>query len=440
MSNYQKDSETHANILTDVCLNVCDFIKTITIDNMSKDEKISTFVTKIDDLQLLCSELNTKLNKINEHVKTLADSLHFTFNQDESVIDLLIRWNSSLLKKNVVYSKKRKLYSAYSPLKLSLKDKVDGTKNNLKSTKFEKENKVSSQNELKHVWKLETKRDGNPIDLLKKSKQTTLAFKLQEEKVKMDITTISSSTPKKSNLNLSGNFSPEVLSMKSNNVSKNIYESNSSHENQITDNCNTTCNSHISKEVILKSPSILNPKLIKTNVCENNLINTSQIDVDDTYVSLNHFNTFFKDGENVSTKNDMFKSNESNTTCLLTEKHDQSCNEIIFSPIKVSKYEIPSKIQKKILNTNLLDSFDIIPGLNDKQNDLPNYKFKSDPVRKQNERKLLNGWDCEDCCKFYEANNDNPVEVKKAMNHFSRHRSVKHQHHASTPPGFWDPI
>jgi len=109
------------------------------------------------------------------------------------------------------------------------------------------------------------------------------------------------------------------------------------------------------------------------------------------------------------------------------------------NPINLPKNVI-SKNQNEILNENVLDSFDIIPGLNDKQNDLPNYKCKENPVRKHNERKLLNGWDCKECCKFYEANNDNPIEAKSAMNRFSRHRSVKHQHHAQTPPGFWDPV
>jgi len=71
---------------------------------------------------------------------------------------------------------------------------------------------------------------------------------------------------------------------------------------------------------------------------------------------------------------------------------------------------------------------------------IPKYNIKEEPVRKHNERKLLNGWDCEDCCQFYEANNDNPIEAKTAMNHFSRHRSVKNQQPAPTPPGFWDPI
>lgn len=443
MSN-QNNGETHTKTLTHVCQNVCAFIEEITIENMSKDDQINSFKTKIDDLQHCCSKLKTKLMKIDEYVKTLASSLNFAIDQDESTVNLLTRWNLSLLKKNV-YSKKRKLYS---PLRLSLKDKCEvneGTGNKLTSITFEKENKISSQNELKHIWKLETKRNGNPIDLLKKSKQTTLGLKFQEEKVNLDITTLSSLSPKKSNLNLTSNFSPEVLNVKSNNVPKNICETNIINENQMIDSCNTICSSNTTKESISKPPSILNPSLLSlTNndtskqVWKDNLINKIQIDNDDTYISLNHFNKVFESEENLSTivKTSIFKPNKSTT---LIEKHNQSCDEIICSPIKESTNEMSSKNQRRIPNTNLLDSFNIIPGLNNKQNNLPNYKFKEDPVRKHKERKLLNGWDCEECWKFYKVNNDNPIEAQNAMNHFSRHRSVKHQHHAPTPPGFWDP-
>ncbi|XP_016661611.1 uncharacterized protein LOC107884321 [Acyrthosiphon pisum] len=285
--NNQNDGEDHVQMLTDVCQNVCTFIKTITMNNMSNVDKLNTFEIKINDLQCICSELKTKLEQIDEQ------------------------------------------------------------------------------------------RDGNPSDLLKKSKQTTLMLRPQKEKVKMDITTLSSPTPKISVLNSSSLFSPEILNLRN-----------------YTTNDNT--------------------------ICETNIIH----------------NTELNDSTNISSKTIISHSQ--------TEKHDHSNDETNCSPVNISMSVLNNattlKKQIKIPNGNLLDSFDIIPGLNDKKNDLPNYKFKEDPVRKHNERKLLNGWDCKDCCKFYEENNDNPIDAKNAMNHFSRHRSHKHQHHPPTPPGFWDPM
>lgn len=388
MSN-QNNGETHIKLLTDVCQNVCTFIQTMTVGNMSKDEQIN-------DLQLLCSDFKTQVEQINENVKKLANLLNFTINQNDSAINILTQWILSLSNKNVECVKKRKLYSSYSPLKLSLKDKTEmneSLENKSICSQYEKEKKNSSQKELKNVWKLQVKHDGKPSDLLKKTKQTTLKLTPQEEKCMIDITTFGSSTPKISILDSTSTFNPEVFNIKRNDVS---------------------------------------------NVDKNNLIYNPQMD-DTSNISLSHFNTIIKPNKNALpiVKTKILKSNTSNKLNIL---HDQLCDETMCSPINDLKNEVISKNQNEIPNENILDSFDIIPGLNDKQNDLPNYKFKEDPVRKRNERKLLNGWDCKECCKFYEANNDNPIEAKSAMNHFSRHRSVKHQHHASTPPGFWDPI
>lgn len=445
MSN-QNNGETHSKILTNACKNVCAFIKTITVDNVSKDEQMNRFETKINDLQCFVSELQAKLIKIEEQVKTLAGSLNFTIYQDESAIDLLTRWNSLFLKKN--NSKKRKLYS---PLKLSLNDiseVIISPENKSKSTKIENKNKKLSQNKLKHAWKLEIKRNGNPKDLLNNSKQTTLSLKHQEEKDKMDITTICNSTPKVTNLNLTNNVLTEVLNVESNNVSKNIQENNLTKENQMTDSCITSSNSDNSKEIILKSPNILNTQVLSLennkaleSIRKNNFINITQIDNDDTNISLNYFNNVNKPQKNVSrlVTTNISNSIESNTSYDVIDIQNQSCEEIIYSPIEKLKKETPLKIHRKKSIRNELNSFDNIHKFNDRQNNLPKYKFKEDPVRKHSERRLLDGWDCEDCCKYYDANNDNPEEAKRCKNKFSRHRSVKQQHHAPTPPDFWNP-
>lgn len=393
--NIQDDGEVHVKMLTDVCQNVCTFIKTITMNNMSKIET--------NDLQCVCSELKIRLEQINEQVKTLASLLNFRTDQDLSAVDILTQWILSLSNKNTEYAKKRKLYSSYSPLKLSLKDKTDFNESTKKKSiceKSEKENKVKSQDELNNVWKLQVKRDGNPSDLLKRSKQTTLMLQPKKEKVKMNITTFNSPTPKISILNSSSLYSPEMLNLK-NFTTKDMCETNVIHNTQINDLDNTSSSTF--NKNINPSKNILS--IVKPNT---------------------------------------LKLKETSTSHDETENQDQSGDETICSPINISMSILNNvtthKKQSKIHNSNLLDSFDIIPGLNDKKNDLPNYKFKEDPVRKHNERKLLNGWDCKDCCKFYEENNDNPVDAKNAMNHFSRHRSVKHQHNALTPPGFWDPM
>ncbi|XP_025409007.1 uncharacterized protein LOC112682589 [Sipha flava] len=398
--NVKNNGEIHIQLLTNACQNVCSFIKTITVDNISKDDEMSNYKLKVDKLECLSSSLKTQLEQINDLVKQLANSLSITINQDESSIVILNQLLLSLSKKDVQSIKKRKLYYSYSPLKLSLKEKTEENEDSksIKSMQFEKEKKISSQD---NKWKLQIKRDGNPSDLLNKSKQTTLMFQPCKEKMKMDITTFTMSTPKNSNL------SAEVLNVKSTDAAINVSQSNLTdstiNSTQIEDTNNISL-SHFHK--IIK-PKINELPIVKTNILESNKINASHD----------------------QTENQLCNETFNETSC---------------SPINISmnvlKTATTSINKTKIPNINVLDSFDIIPGLNDKKNDLPNYKFKEDPVRKQNERKLLNGWDCEDCSKFYKANNDNPVEAKTAMNHFSRHRSVKHQHHALTPPGFWDPL
>lgn len=392
----KNNCETHVKSLTDVCQTVCTFLESMTEENILKDKKINIFKNKVDDLQQLCSDLETQLKQINKHVKIVASLQNFNINQNDSTIDILTQWIDSFSHKNVGYTNKRKLLPSYSPLKLSLKNKSEideSTKNKSNYTKLEKENRISSQNKSNNVWKLQIKVDGNPSDLLKKSKQTTLNLLPQKNK-KMDITTFNKSSDKTSISN-SNTIRPEILS--ANKIDMDTYN--------YTDN--------------------------------------TQMDEDDSgNISLSHFNKIINPCKNVLP---VIKTNISkpNTFQSQHEKHDQSSDETIYSPTNISMTVLKNTIvpnhQTKIPSKNLLDSIDIIPGLNNKQTNLPNYNFKEDPVRKRNERKLLNGWDCEDCCKFYEANNDNPVEAKNAMNHFSRHRSVKHQHHAPTPPGFWDP-
>lgn len=379
------NGETHVKALTDVCQNVSVFIKSMTADNASKDERINSLKTKVIDLQDLCSSLKTQLKEISQHVQTLAGLLRFTTNQDGSATDILTQLIGSLSLKNV---RKRKLFTSYSPLKLSLKDKGEIVDDKFNCLKLEKEKKIASPNKLKNEWKLQIKSDGKPSDLLKKSKQTTL--NLQPKKVSLDITTINSQSPEA--VSNSYTFSPEA----SNDKNK--------------DNDEKTC-----------------------------ILNTQSDDSGN--ISLSHFTKIIKPSNHVLQKL------KSSTIHDQPEKIDQLCddNESIWSPIYIPlnaiQNEISTEKQDKNSKTakNLLNNVVIIPGLNDMQNDLPSYNFKEDPVRKRNERKCLNGWDCEDCRKFYEANHDNPVEAKKAMNHISRHRSVKHQHHAPTPPGFWDP-
>lgn len=391
----KNDCETHVKSLTDVCQTVCTFIKSMSVENMSKDKQINIFKNKVNDLQHLYSDLEAQLKQINKNIKIVASLQNFTINENDSTIDILTQWINSLSHKNVGHTNKRKLLPSYSPLKLSLKNKSEideSTKNKPNCTKLEKENRISLENKSNNVWKLSIKVNGNPSDLLKKSKQTTLNV-LPQKNEKMDITTYNNSSNKTSVSN-SNTIRPEILSAN------------------------------------------------KIDLDTNNYTDTQMDEDDSGNISLSHFNKIINPCKNVLP---VIKTNflKPNTFQSQHEKHDQSSDETIYSPTHISmtvlKKNIVSNHQTKIPSKNLLDTFDTILGLNDKQNNLPNYNFKEDPVRKRNERKLLNGWDCEDCCKFYEANNDNPVEAKKAMNHFSRHRSVKHQHHAPTPPGFWDP-
>lgn len=394
--NGRDDGATRVKALTDVCQDVSAFIRSMTADNASKDERICSLNAEIRDLQDLCSDLKTQLKKISQHVKTLADLLQFTTDQNHSAIDVLTRLIASLSPKNVENFKKRKLFSSYSPLKLSLKDKseiIEEPVSKFNYSKLEKEKKIISPNKFKNVWRLQVKVDGKPSDLLKKSKQTTLNLQPKNDKVSLDITTINSPSPETVVSN-SYTFNPEASSAKKNG-----------------------------------------------NVENASVLNTQSDDSGN--ISISHFNKIIKPSKHV------LQIINSSVIHDQPEKHDESCDETIdedetvWSPINIPmnviQNEIDTEKQDKNSNRKVLSNMVIIPGLNDVQNDLPSYNFKEDPVRKRNERKLLNGWDCKDCRKFYEANNDNPVEAKKAMNQFSRHRSVKHQHHAQTPPGFWDP-
>lgn len=411
MMDNSSNGEAHVKILTDVCQNICSFIQTITGDNNLKNEKINYFELKIDDLQSLYLDVKSKFEYITELVKTLAGLLNFSIIENESSADLLNRWISLLSKKDIECTKKRKLYS---PLKLSLKGKTEvnePTKINMKSIQLVEENKKylfslnnqsSFPDEFKKVWKLNIKRNGNPSDLLKKSKQTTLNFQFKEEKVKSDVTTFSNSTSKLSSSDSSIIFSPMIMNAEKINLSQNNCENNT----QINNSLNTTVFDSINMS-ISNFNKIIKPKKDKSS----------------STVITNTTNTSLKDSIEKKKK----LSDETTINCSTNDSKN------------ITKDTISSKKKLQFLDDNLEDSFDIIPGLNDKKKKLPDYNFKETPVRKRNERKLLNGWDCEDCCKFYEANNDNPIEAKTAMNHFSRHRSIKHQHIDHTPPGFWNP-
>ena len=70
----------------------------------------------------------------------------------------------------------------------------------------------------------------------------------------------------------------------------------------------------------------------------------------------------------------------------------------------------------------------------------PGYAYVNEPVRKQEERRKLNGYDCSECREYYRAKLEEGMteeEVKRLMNRCSRHRAVHKP--ALTPDKFWDP-
>lgn len=369
MSNLN-NGETQTRILTNACNDICAFIKTITVDNVSKDEQINMFETKIDDLHCHGSELQQELIKIDEHVKTLAGKFNFTFNQDESTIDLLTRWNSSLIP-----TKKRKLYS---PLKLSLNDIREDTitpKKKIRSKRIEKEKK--------YLWKLQSKRKRNPIEVIKKPKQRPPTPKHREKKSEIDTTSKRSATPKETDLNLT----TEALNMVSNNVPENICENNLINENQMTDRSTTTCNSDISKEIVLQTPNILNPQIL---IIEDNSDDLTQFDVDEPI------------DENI-TPNELV-------------------NEIIISQKQTLKYEGLIEKHGQESNKHALKSNEVIPSLKTSLNNRAALKFKIDPEGIQAPRRITDSWDCAKCRGTKKMDVDQE-ELRNTMYYYSRHSS-----------------
>ncbi|XP_014287622.1 uncharacterized protein [Halyomorpha halys] len=90
------------------------------------------------------------------------------------------------------------------------------------------------------------------------------------------------------------------------------------------------------------------------------------------------------------------------------------------------------KNEKKGKNTKLP-----LQGL--KSSRSPNYKYKRDAVRKREERMKLDGWDCEQCAKYYGAMDLSPSKIKARMNKCSRHRD-KFDKLNETPADYWNPI
>ncbi|CAH1397369.1 unnamed protein product [Nezara viridula] len=90
------------------------------------------------------------------------------------------------------------------------------------------------------------------------------------------------------------------------------------------------------------------------------------------------------------------------------------------------------KNEEKAKNTKL-------PLQGSKSSRSPNYKYKRDAVRKKEERMKLDGWDCEQCAKYYGAIGLSPSKIKARMNKCSRHRD-KFDKLNQTPADYWNPI
>ncbi|XP_050421131.1 uncharacterized protein LOC126833692 [Adelges cooleyi] len=411
------DHETLVISLTTACQNACSFIKNITEDNELKYTELSILKTENSNLQSVCSELKLEHLKIEENIRTLAKLLNFTVNENDSVVNILVHWISTLTKRNEENKKKRKLNPFYSPLKLTLKeDNETSPKKNNDNTTFASTSKTS--------WRLDVKRNGNPSDLLKKSKQTVLSVQPVKSKAKLDITIFNSS----------------IIDSSIPNINDNSHVPKKNNQNIL---------SKMSCEILEKKQNVTKTPIVDIHN-KNNALDETMFDPNDCSVS--HFNKIHKPIHSTPAKQnfspiivDVFEQPMESNNHDNQDKQNDLCEEIIYSPLNISinKFDediVSTSRQQKSPKCNMLDSFDIIPGFNNKNKGMPNYKFKESPVRKHNERKLLNGWDCEECRKFYEAINDNPTDAKNAMNQFSRHRSVKHQHIANTPPGLWDPL
>ncbi|XP_050544483.1 uncharacterized protein LOC126907331 [Daktulosphaira vitifoliae] len=414
MNSQENNGKQLVESLSIACQNAAKFINKLSLNNESLNNEIITLRTENQKLKKNYFSLTSQLDKIEESIKELAILSDITSFENESVFNILTRLIITT-KKNSHNSKKRKLNLCYSPLKLSIKDDSEVLKNT-------KNNSNTSDN-TKTTWKLSIDRNGNPSNLLKKSKQATLQVKPLVSKTKLDI---------------------KIQNSLCNNIS--------SYSNDIIlSPIKTTAEIKLNEQNMATSNLMEEKNLLaKGDNCNEDdcLVETIS---DSINCSISHFNRLNKPINNTSiTKDigspviiDVFKYSMINTGTHQDESNDSS-DETIFSPINVTIDKLDDTNCNGCLNkppeNNLFDSFDIIPGLNNKPEVLPNYKFKENPVRKQNERKQLNGWDCEECRKFYEDVNDNPDEAKNAMNQFSRHRSVKHQHVANTPPGLWDPL
>lgn len=86
-----------------------------------------------------------------------------------------------------------------------------------------------------------------------------------------------------------------------------------------------------------------------------------------------------------------------------------------FKPASTSTQKNEEKVKNVFIGKKL-------PLNGSKSSRSPNYKYKRDAVRKKEERMKLDGWDCEQCAKYYGAIGLSPSKMKDRMNKCSRHR------------------
>lgn len=104
--------------------------------------------------------------------------------------------------------------------------------------------------------------------------------------------------------------------------------------------------------------------------------------------------------------------------------------EPMFQDFKVPQTK--SKLKRKPSRVD--NSFDMYSMKVDNE---PGYAYKNAVVRKQSDRKKLEGVSCKECEDYYKMSNLTDTQLQTKMNGCSRHR-VKHKPTTNTPPGFWD--
>ncbi|BET03308.1 Retinoblastoma Hypothetical protein protein 8 [Nesidiocoris tenuis] len=79
-------------------------------------------------------------------------------------------------------------------------------------------------------------------------------------------------------------------------------------------------------------------------------------------------------------------------------------------------------------------------GLPGKVSSKKEHVYITAPVRKKEDKKKLDGWECKDCAQYYSAvgKEMDPAELKKRMNACSKHRKKFKPRLDETPPEFWN--